>query len=132
MDGNEAVGLLLELFTWIGLGLAALLFLVLTIVRAVDGTWIETGAILLPDEDGVEARWMSDEGAHARRLDPHERADTHGADSVTVYYSWRSPDRMRLHRLSVTERILRLLFIIMGALGVAAFLGQLVMLFLSG
>lgn len=130
MSGNEAIGLLLELFTWIGLSLAVVtLFLVLT-VRAVDGSWVPTDAVLLADGDTVEARWMTSESSQARRLDSHEIAETGGADSVTVYYSVRAPERMRLHRLSTGERVLRLLFVIMASIGGLASVASLVLLFI--
>ncbi|WP_166879933.1 MULTISPECIES: hypothetical protein [unclassified Salinibacterium] len=128
MNGNEAIGLLLELFTWIGLSLAALTLFLIMIVRAVDGSWVPTDAVLLTDGDAVEARWMTSESSQSRRLDAHEIAETGSADSATVYYSLRAPERMRLHRLSTGERILRLLFIIMASIGVAASVVSLVML----
>lgn len=127
------MAILLETFTWIGLGIGAVSFVILVMVRAVDGPWIPTSAVLVPGTDPLEARWMTLEGTlHSRILDPHEGEELGMDDAATVYYCRRDPYRMRFSRKGHSERILGILALLFGVLGVACFVGALVFAFAQG
>ena len=133
MTSEEAVAILLETFTWIGLGIGLLCFLLLIVMRAVDGPWVATSAVIIPGTDPVEARWMTLDGSlHSRVLDEHEGRDVGIDDDVALYYCHRAPYRMRFGRKGHAERILTLLTVLFGAIGVACFVGSLAYAFLLG
>lgn len=114
------LGTLLELFAWVGFVSAALLLLVLGVVRLVDGAWLAADAAVVAVDGRLTAIWTAGEsGTYSRALDDDEAADV-SSDPLPVYYSARSPERMRLDRLSAAERVLRLLFWLMLAVGVVA------------
>lgn len=133
MSGEEAVGILLETFTWLGIGIGVAAFAILFIMRAVDGPWVQTSAVIIPDTDPTEARWMTLEGdLHSRILDPHEGEGVGIDDAVTVYYCHRAPDRMRFGRKGHGERVLTLLAVLFTVIGVGCFVGALVFAFAMG
>jgi hypothetical protein len=123
VDADDALGLLLETLSVLGLALGGLFLLIALAVRASDGDWVETTAVLVGDSDGgdVEARWMTEDGSlHSRRLDSGEAADLGDADAAPVFYKRRSPDRIRFHRKHEGERLFLVLAAILGGVGVAS------------
>jgi len=133
VTSQEAVEILLETFTWLGIGIGLLSFFLLIVVRAIDGPWVATSAVIIPGTDPVEARWMTLDGSlHSRVLDAHEGTDVGIDDAVDVYYCHRAPDRMRFGRRGHAERVLTLLTVLFGAIGAACFVGALVYAFAMG
>jgi hypothetical protein len=133
VTSEDTVEILLETFTWLGLGIGLLSFVVLIVMRAIDGPWVATSAVIIPGTDPVEARWMTLDGAlHSRVLDEHEGEDVGIDDDVAVYYCHRAPHRMRFGRRGHAERILTLLAVVFGTIGVACFVGALVFAFAMG
>ena len=133
MTSEDTVEILLETFTWLGLGIGLLSLFALIVVRAIDGPWVATSAVIIPGTDPVEARWMTLDGSlHSRVLDPHEGHDVGIDDDVAVYYCHRAPYRMRFGRRGHAERILALLATVFLAIGVVCFVGALVFAFAMG
>lgn len=123
----ETLGVLSELFTWVGLVIGAGFLLVVFVIRAVSGSWVETAAVVVDRE----ARWMTeDREVHSRRLTQHEISRAADLDDLMVFYSERSPDRMRLDRWSEPEKALRLVGIVLASVGVAAGILSIVLLFI--
>jgi hypothetical protein len=116
------VGVLLETFTIFGLVLGALCFVISMAVRAADGDWIETTAVIVPEGDSgpqaLLARWMAHDGSlHSRRLHDHEIDEVHELEAFPVFYSRDSPHRMRFGRKNEAARIFWLLFIVLAGVG---------------
>jgi len=133
VTSEDTVEILLETFTWLGLGIGLISVVLLVVVRAIDGPWVATSAVIIPGTDPVEARWMTLDGAlHSRILDEHEGHDVGIDDDVEVFYCHRAPYRMRFGRRGHAERILTLLAVVFGAIGVVCFVGALVFAFAMG
>jgi hypothetical protein len=132
MATSDLVGTVLELFTWIGFGVAALCAFAILFWRSAEGDYESTDAIVVTEDDGLVARWMTDDAVEHRPLDPHEIDEIKGADKVPVFYSRRVPGRMRLQRRSTGEKILWLLMAITAGVGVIATVVSLVLLFIEG
>ena len=130
MTGKETLGVLLELFTWIGVALGICFLLVAFLVRTAGGRWVSTTAVIEQGAGAPEARWMSEDGELlSRALDAGEVSELGDADAVTIFYSRYRPERMRFHTRSDAERTWLLLAAILGGLGVASAVAQLVLLF---
>ncbi|WP_157156781.1 hypothetical protein [Diaminobutyricimonas sp. LJ205] len=120
MVTSDQLGSILELFTWIGFGVAVLCAFAILLWRSAEGDYEKTEAIVVAEDDGLVARWMTDDAVEHRPLDPHEIDEIKGKDKIQVYYSRRVPGRMRLHPRSAGEKILGLLLAITAAVGVLA------------
>jgi hypothetical protein len=131
MGTSDMLGTILELFTWIGFGVAALCAFAILLWRSAEGDYEKTDAIVVPEDDGLVARWMTDDAVERRPLDPQEIDEIKGADKIPVYYSRRVPGRMRLHPRSTGEKILALLLAITGAVGLLAAVVSLVLLLIE-
>ncbi|MFZ4893564.1 hypothetical protein ACL9RL_03850 [Plantibacter sp. Mn2098] len=137
MDIHDLIGLILEVFTWIGFGCAAVVLVILLIVRAADGTWVETHAVIVDGtvaEDGSatrEVRWMT-EGSElfSRPVTDEEYAALRNPDEAVVFYSDRKPSNARFRRRADRTRALRLLFSITAGVGAVSFIAGIVLLFI--
>lgn len=121
---------LAELFTWIGLSLGVTCLILVLIVKAAGGRWVETDAIVV-DEQGGLLRWMSNEGLHERPLTAHQKDLLQHADGLRLYYRWGEPERIRFERTGHGEKTLRLLTWLMLGLGGGGAVGSLVLLFVE-
>lgn len=154
MDVHDLIGLILEVFTWIGLGSAAVVLVVMLIARAVDGSWVETHAVIV-DEVGVDRsaetvsadtvsadtvdeadaapkqlRWMTEESElFSRDLTDAEAAAIRDPDEAVVYYSRRDPSLARFGRRADHAKALRLLFFVTAGVGVGSFIASFIVLF---
>jgi hypothetical protein len=126
----DIAGMLAELFTWIGLGAAVVCFLALLILRAVDGRWIETDAVVLQEAPEIRLRWMSTAGLHERLLSPHERHHVSGSEGLRVYYRERKPAHTRFEASGDGEKTLRLLGFLFLGIGVLALVISIVLVFI--
>ena len=149
MNVHDLIGLILEVFTWIGLGSAAVVLVVMLIARAVDGSWVETHAVIV-DEVGVDRsaetvsadtvdeadaapkqlRWMTEESElFSRDLTDAEAAAIRDPDEAVVYYSRRDPSLARFGRRADHAKALRLLFFVTAGVGVGSFIASFIVLF---
>lgn len=128
-DAQSFVGNLAELFTWIGLLIGGLCFLILLITRAVRGPLVETEAVLAAEPDGVYLRWLADDGLlRARRLAEHERAEVSDPEELRVFYRRHSPSDVSLDPVDHAERVLRMLGLVFLGVGVLAIVASVVAL----
>lgn len=113
---RDIVGILAEVFTWIGLVPGILCLLALWMLRLARGEWVETEAVVVEGERGQRLRWMSHDGAmHARGMTAAERERAVDADALRIHYRRRSPSRAHLDPIDQDMRTLRLLsFILLG------------------
>lgn len=102
---DTALDILLEVFSWLGLGAGLLLGVVSVILWAADGTWLPADAIVDHEDDGTIVRWFDAEGeANSAHASAADAAALDGADRASIWYrhGWRG--RMRLTRRSPALR----------------------------
>jgi hypothetical protein len=118
----DVVGLIAEVFTWIGaLGAVGLAFLAL-IARMADGTWARTRGVVEHSDHGSLVRWFDDEGVvNEAPLSAHDLTTIGGRDMADIEYrlGWRN--RMRITPGSPAVRVLVRLSLLMVGVGVLAF-----------
>lgn len=132
-DPVDALGLITELFGWIGVGLGAVLLVVGFVRGAFYRNWPETlGVVVLDDRGVLVYRWMGEDGVlyEAPCHDDESRSPEPG-DDVTVYVNPRDPAIGRIDDPSHEGRALRTTGWILLGLGVAAVVLQFVILIVS-
>jgi len=126
------LGLIAELFTWIGFTVGGICLFILLILRGARGPWVETDAVLVLGDDATETdevRWMSEDGGlHAHRIRAHEREEISDPEQLRIFYSKREPHIGRLEARTDGERVLRLLSWVLLGVGAAAVVLSLVLL----
>ena len=114
----DALGLIAELFSWIGLGVGLFFLGAWGIARLMRLAWVATDAVII---EGDTARWMTEDGElHERPLEPWERREAGNAEHLEVHYYRYSPKRMRVASASHAGRtfgILAAVFLGIGAIG---------------
>jgi hypothetical protein len=125
----EFVGLIAEVFTWVGLVLGAVCLLVLLLMRTFGGRWIEAAGLAVTESGETRLRWMSLHGLHERLLDP---ADHHYAApaAIPLFYSQRDPSRIRFDAVGHGERTMRLLAWLLLGLGFLALGVSIILIFI--
>jgi len=132
-DMDDALDALVEVFTWVGLGLGALLAGVALVMYLFDGTWLPVRAVVEDSEQGRLVRWFDEDGtvneAHLSHEQEHALAGKNMAD---VFYRRGSVGRMRLSQSSPAVRAVALLAAGLIGLGVVAIILSWVLLFARG
>ncbi len=124
--------LLAELFSWIGLLVGVVLFLVLGLLRAARGAWDETEGVVVDGTEGAELRWMSVAGRlHSRPLTASERSGIADPEQLRLYYSRRDPERMTLQQPH-GARLLWVLGLVFLGIGLVASLASIILLLAGG
>jgi len=127
------IGLILELFTWVGFGIGAFLLVGYLVARAVRAGWVETDAVVVADGSELRLRWLSDDRELFERLvEPDERALIGDKDHCEIRYSRFSPWKSRLKADSRAVRALGILTVVFVGIGVVASVASIVVLFLGG
>jgi hypothetical protein len=132
-DPVDALGLITELFGWIGVGLGAVLLVVGFVRGAFYRNWPETlGVVVLDDRGVLVYRWMGEDGVlYEAPCDDDESHSPEPGDDVTVYVNPRDPAIGRIDDPSHEGRALRTTGWILLGLGVAAVVLQFVILIVS-
>jgi len=127
------IGLILELFTWVGFGIGAFLLVGYLVARAARAGWVETDAVVVADGSELRLRWLSDDRELFERLvEPDERALIGDKDHCEIRYSRFSPWKSRLKADSRAVRALGILTVVFVGIGVVASVASIVVLFLGG
>ncbi len=130
-SAQDIIGIAAELFIWLGFGGAALCFLILLVVRAVQGKSVSSEGALAETDTGTQLRWMADDGLlRSRPLTESERQEIDDPDELLVFYRRHSPDTVELQPVDHAEGVLRMLGLILLGVGVLAFLLSFVALLL--
>ncbi|MGK9149037.1 hypothetical protein KXS11_15505 [Plantibacter flavus] len=131
MDTHDLLGLVLEVFTWVGFGSAVVVLLIMLIARAADGSWVETHGVIVEGPEGREVRWMTVAAElFSRPVDDAEFASLRDPDEPIVFYSRREPSRARFRRTADHARALRLLFAVTFGIGVVCSIASIAILFI--
>ncbi|MDN3496947.1 hypothetical protein QL996_13475 [Planococcus sp. APC 4015] len=127
---DRAIDAILEIFTWVGFGAAALFGLLALVVRIADGSWVPAQVVIADDPGGRIARWFGHEGrVGAARLTHEQEHALAGRETADVFVRLGRHDRMRLTKGSPLVRLLSWLAIGFTALGVLSATLSLVVLF---
>lgn len=130
---HETIDALVEIFSWVGFGIGALLAAFALLLRLLDGTWLPARAVVETVPDGRVVRWFDDDGGVNEALLTHEQEHAIGGkDMADIFYRRGVRDRMRLTHGSPAVRAVALLAVGLLALGVIASTVSLVLLFLRG
>lgn len=129
----DVVGLVAEIFAWVGFGGAVFLGVLTFALWAADGTWLPARGVVEPVGEGLVVRWIDDRGAiNEAPLSPVDAAGLGGRDMADIHFRRGATGRMRLTADSPAVRgagRLALGALILGILSLAV---QLVVLFVQG
>jgi hypothetical protein len=114
-----------EVLAWAGITGGVVCLVAWMFIRAYDGGWEPTDAVVIDEGDGSIARWFAGPDLHQRRLDEHEREHT-GAGDVVVYYARNDPSRMRVEPGRPAARVLLVLGWTLSAVGVTGLVASVV------
>ncbi|WP_440696871.1 sortase [Clavibacter nebraskensis] len=140
MDGLGAASLIIEFLTWIALVPGIALYVAGVSVRVLGRRWraaegLVADAPAQPGQDGGSARvlrWFDDEGdVHEAPADTPETRELAPGSDVRVWFSPRSPWRVRTHAPELDGRALRVTGLVLIGIGAAAAVAGVVILFLE-
>ncbi len=115
---HEVLGLLAELFTWIGFGVGAIFAVLWSVSWSMRALWSETEAVVITQGTTARLRWIGDSGSvQERGLEAWELEDLDGADHCRVL---QRGERARLVGAPHPGHTFRILAIVFLGLGVAA------------
>ncbi|MDO9395953.1 MAG: DUF3592 domain-containing protein [Herbiconiux sp.] len=130
-DPIDALSVITELFSWIGLGAGVVLLVVGYIRGAVFRGWQQTlGVVVVAESGDLAYRWMGEDGVlyEASAADDDTQALEPG-DDVQVYVNPRDPAVGRIENPVHEGRALRTTGWILAGLGLASVILQFVLLF---
>ncbi|MDY0910772.1 hypothetical protein [Microbacterium sp. CFBP9034] len=130
---DSAIDALVEIFSWVGFGLGALLAGIALIMHLVDGTWLPARAVVEDAEHGRIVRWFDqDGGVNESHLSHEQERALAGKDMADIYYRRGKIGRMRLTPGSPSVRAFALLSLGLVGVGVVALVTSGVLLFTRG
>lgn len=129
----DVVGLIAEVFTWIGvLGAVGLAFLAL-VARIADGDWAPTRAVVEHTDEGSVVRWFDDQGrVNEAPLGAHDLAKIGHRDMADIEYRRGWQNRMRLTHGSPAVRVFVRLSLLFAAVAVLAYAAGWIALIVEG
>jgi hypothetical protein len=129
----DALAVLCELFTWIGLIGGVLLIPFGIAARVAGRRWVGTTGVIASGPMGPLVRWFDTAGeVHQADARTAESAGLEVGSDIRVYFSPRRPDRMRTDSPAHDGRALLLIGGIMFVLGIVAWIAGLLLLFVEG
>lgn len=130
MSAIEIVGIIGELFSWIGVLSGMPLLVAGLISRAVDRGYVPTTVSFVDDlDDNRFAVWTTGGRTCTRALTAHEVAMSAESATVTGFASPHDPERMRFEQTAPATRVLVTLAAIMLGAAVLGFLASLLPMF---
>jgi len=115
---HEVLGLLAELFTWIGFGVGAIFAVLWFVSWSMRALWNETDAVVITQGTTARLRWIDDSGSvQERDLEAWELEDLDGADHCRVL---QRGERARLAGAPHPGHTFGVVAIVFLGLGVAA------------
>jgi len=132
-DMDKAFDAVVEIFSWVGFGLGALLAGVALIIYLFDGTWLPVRGVLEDSEHGRLVRWFDEDGrVNEARLTHDQQHALAGKDMADIFYRRGADGRMRLTQGSPLVRAVALLAAGLIGLGLVALILSWVLLFARG
>lgn len=129
----DVVGLIAEVFTWIGvLGALGLAFLAL-VARIADGDWVTTRAVVEHTDGDAVVRWFDDHGAvNEAPLSAHDLVKIGERDMADIEYRRGWQNRMRLTHGSPAVRVFVRLSLLFAGVAVLAYAAGWIALIVEG
>ncbi|WP_322411622.1 hypothetical protein [Microbacterium invictum] len=134
-SADTAVNAVLEIFSWVGLGLGGLVLVVAGILALADGTWEPVTAMIDDDDEqgGRVARWFGSDGEVGEARLTHDQLHAlAGQDSAPVFARRDDPGRMRLTKGSPTVRFVAWFGVGLVGLGMVTLVISWILLFAGG
>ena len=132
-DMDEAFDAVIEIFSWVGIGLGALLAGVALIIYLFDGTWLPVRAVVEESDHGRLVRWFDEDGqVNEAHLSHDQVRALAGKDMADIFYRRGALGRMRLTQRSPLVRAVALLAAGLLGLGLIALILSWVLLFARG
>lgn len=114
---DSTIDAVVEIFSWAGFGLGALVAGIALLMYLFDGTWLPARGVLDDSEHGRVVRWFDDDGGvNEAHLSSEQERELAGKDMADIFYRRGSRGRMRLTRSSPAVRAVS--FLAAGLLGV--------------
>lgn len=130
MDIHSAAALISEILTLVGLFPGAVLLIAGLSVRGFNGRWVQTVGVIASVGSETVIRWFDGGGeVYECAADTHETFDLVPGDDVSLWFSSRTPSRCRTHDPQHDGKALRLMGVILLAVGLAAAVLGLVLMF---
>ena len=130
---DSTIDAVVEIFSWVGFGLGALVAGVALVMYLFDGTWLPTRGVLEDTEHGRVVRWFDEDGGvNQAHLSHEQERALAGKTMADIYYRRGSRGRMRLTQGSPAVRAIAYLAIGLIGLGVVALAASLILLFTRG
>lgn len=127
---DAAVDAILEIFAWVGGGLAILVGIAALIAYVADGSWAPAQVVITDEADGSVARWFGHDGRVGQApVTPEQRERLGGRDVADMFVRLGARPQVRLTRHSPLVRFLTLLAVALLGLGLASVALSLVLLF---
>ena len=135
-DPADALALVLELVTWVGIVPGILLLAGGYLRRVVSARYLETWGVVIASPAGTNRpwfRWMDlERELQCAPVPPDTEHPVRVGDEVLVYFDARSPDRARLDDPRMDGKLLRVLGWVLVGVGALAAAAQLVILLIQG
>jgi hypothetical protein len=130
----DVLAIIVEVLSWVGLGVGVPLFVVALILRVADGHWHEVDIeIVEPVPGGAEepvARWFADDELRERALTAEERDAIADPDAATAFAG--RGGRLRFERHGALARVFWVLSLVLLGVGVVALAGTIVLMLVMG
>lgn len=134
MSFLDVLAVIVEVLSWVGLGVGVPLFVVALILRAADGRWREVDIEIVEPAPGSAgdpvARWFADDELHERALSADERHAITDPDAATGFAG--RGGRLRFERHGALARVFWVLSLALLGVGVIALAGTIVLMLVMG
>ncbi|AZS46344.1 MULTISPECIES: hypothetical protein [Microbacterium] len=132
MNAVDAVGMIAEILSWVGLGVGLPLLTIVLLVKVHDGPWLPHEVVILEEEDGrARARWFTAGDFWERPLRAEESVHWRGREDADAFISARHPRLMRFEPRRPLLHALQVLGITLAGVGAAAVAVSIILLFVG-
>jgi len=132
MNAVDAVGIIAEVLSWIGLGVGLPLLAVVFLVKVHDGAWVPHEVVIVEEEDGrARARWFAAGDFRERPLRADESVHWRGREEADAFLSERHPGLMRFEPRRPLLHAFQVLGITLASVGMTAVILSVVLLFVG-
>lgn len=130
---DAAIDAVVEIFTWVGFVVGALIAGVALIMYLLDGTWLPARGVIETTEHGRLVRWFDEDGGvNEAHLTHEQERELAGQDMADIYYRRGFRNRMRLTQGSPGVRAVARLAFGLVCVGLVALAVSGVLLFARG
>lgn len=130
---DSAIDALLEIFSWVGFAVGALVAGIALIMYLVDGTWVPARGVIEDSEHGRVVRWFDEDGGvNEAHLSHEQERALAGKDMADIFYRRGYRGRMRLTQGSPAVRAVTYLALGLIGVGVLSIAVSGILLFVRG